>query len=352
MLRITIVEGLLRLSYLLKDYRSPLLAGSASFFTALIVYLIYEQTLNPFRSPTSGTNLAIAAIFFVCWFVSTNAMSHFFATCLRRRRSQEKTIGIFTLENDEECKRYPPALRNANYTPAHWKQRFDAQGFQTTLIVNCDELSNFTVVVNPFGELYLEENLANLDSFRKIKDYIKRGGVFVNTGGLAFFYALNPKPPGIETLTGPPISTYEIKETTLIPIGWPDQSSIVDSFLFREFGVRTTTNEPMIHYETIVDPNFPSLSTPTFEVEPFRSTLRTEHSDTRVIPILRYRYVYKIPGIRAQTLRETFPLAAIEYGAGFLLLVGVVLKKEDALDYVIKTIQVLLHELQKTGTLE
>lgn len=79
---------------------------------------------------------------------------------------------------------------------------------------------------------------------------------------------------------------------------------------------------------------------------------RNAHGDTRVIPIPRYRYVYQIPQpAPAQTLREMFPIAAVEYIAGFLLLVGLALRKDEELDYVIRCLDVVM-ELRTSGSLE
>ena len=53
----------------------------------------------------------------------------------------------------------------------------------------------------------------------------------------------------------------------------------------------------------------------------------------------------------AQTIREVFPIAAIEYGAGFILLVGMEIKKAEELEYVIECLEFLLEKL-RAGSIE
>ena len=272
----------------------------------------------------------------------------FLAKHLRKSRAKTRLVGVISLEdNKEDNYRKYPILRGANFTPNEWKEKLDARNVTNELVPKYHQLDKFNALVNPFGELYLEKDAANLTDFRTIKNYIHDGGVFVNVGGLAFYYALNPERPGVETLTGPPVQTFIIDKNNLLnPILLSDQSSVIDALLFREFGVRTTIEEPIGEFETIVDKNFAGLPKPSFTIKPFRAVLRSEHKDTTVFPILRFRYVYDIPQPSpAQTLREVFPIAAIEYGAGFILLVGMEIKRTEEMEYVIECLEFLLKKL-------
>jgi hypothetical protein len=51
----------------------------------------------------------------------------------------------------------------------------------------------------------------------------------------------------------------------------------------------------------------------------------------------------------ALTIHEVFPIAAIEYGAGFLLLVGMRIQKQEELEYVVRCIEFLLDKLRAGG---
>jgi hypothetical protein len=49
--------------------------------------------------------------------------------------------------------------------------------------------SNFSVVINPFGEIYPEVGNAEGVGFKTIASYIRDGGIFVNSGGQSFAYS-------------------------------------------------------------------------------------------------------------------------------------------------------------------
>jgi hypothetical protein len=347
---------LVRLSYRLKDYRASLFAGGASFLTALVVSSLFDWNANPLRTASSTTGLAITLLFWFTWAISWTRSSIFFAKQLRKSRTRTRLVGVLCLEdNKEDNYRKYPMLRGTSFTPNQWKEKLDLRNVKAELVPKYDQLAKFSALVNPFGELYLEEDAANLTDFRRLKDYIQDGGVFVNVGGLAFYYALNPERPGIETLTGPPIQTFIMdKDGVLNPILLPNQSSLVDTLLFREFGIRimTTSEERVREVETVVDKNFEGLQKPDFAIKPFRATLRSEHRNTTVFPILRFRYVYKIPQpAPEQTIQEVFPIAAIEYGAGFMFLVGLAITKTEELEYVIECLEFVLNRLH-AGSIE
>jgi hypothetical protein len=349
-----VAKVILRLSYSLKDYRAPLFAGGASFLTALVISSVFDWNANPLRSTVSTTNLVISLLFWIAWATSWDRSSRFVAKQVRKSRAKTRLVGILCLEdNKEENYRKYPMLRNADFTPNKWQERLGLRNVPTELVPKYDKLAKFSALLNPFGELYLEKDAANLTDFRKLKNYIQDGGVFVNVGGLAFFYALNPDPTCVETLTGPLLETYVIENNVLNPVLLQDQSSLVDTLLFREFGIRTMTPSQKLvrELETVVDENFTGLQKPNFTIKPFRATLRTEHKDSTVFPILRFRYIYKIPQpesgqTEVKTIHEVFPIAAIEYGAGFILLVGLTITRTEEMDYVIACLEFLLDRLR------
>jgi hypothetical protein len=367
LLRTWFFELLLRAGLFLHAYRVPFLSGSASFFVGSSIAVIYDvsQGLNPLTQIVPTSNFVIGIMFLLLWFASAETTSRWVKIRLGKARAKARLVGIFYIEGmkDEKLKE-TNLLRGTKYTPLEWKQRLESKGFSCTLISDCSELDRFSFVVNPFGEIYLEHDFANMESFRRIKNYIMLGGKFVNVGGLAFFYALNPKPPGIEMLTGNLIETSELVSTAsgnvLNPIILPEDSSLVDTLLFREFGVRTTVAE----HSTIpvsksgilgffVDDMFSnSLETPSFSVEEFRAAVRTESALSRLIPILRHRYVYKAPQPWiVKVIREAYTIAALSYGAGYLLLFGMLILDEQTLDYVVQCMHVASTILESRGEL-
>jgi hypothetical protein len=55
--------------------------------------------------------------------------------------------------------------------------------------VNISQINNkYAVLINPFGEVYPENDLQDYNCFRIIENYFTDGGIFVGFGGLLFFY--------------------------------------------------------------------------------------------------------------------------------------------------------------------
>jgi hypothetical protein len=57
------------------------------------------------------------------------------------------------------------------------------------------------MLVNPFGEVYPEEDISSHSTFRRIRDYVYNGGVYVNVAGYPFWWKANPV-TGIRTPAG------------------------------------------------------------------------------------------------------------------------------------------------------
>lgn len=55
------------------------------------------------------------------------------------------------------------------------------------------KIFKFPVVVNPYGGVYPENNIASFESLNKIFDYVKRGGIYVNIADIPFYYAFDPQ---------------------------------------------------------------------------------------------------------------------------------------------------------------
>jgi len=227
------------------------------------------------------------------------------------------------------------------------------------------------MLLNPFGELYLEEDTTNLKTFQKIKEYIKAGGVFVNTGGLAFYYMWNPRTK-IEGLPGPMLEFYTgqaltkptdnasiashgnggtcgvyISSISLSPAIDPENSYLTDTWLYKNFGVRTSFwgELPLEAKKTTHFDNFIIENTKIIE---FRSALRCETAEAQLIPIIRSEYKYK----RTGKIHECYPIAAVKYGRGYLILVGMRLKEEKDLTLVIMAIKKIIERLREKGSLE
>jgi hypothetical protein len=110
--------------------------------------------------------------------------------------------------------------------------------------------NSFVIIINPYGERYLEEDLARRRTFHRIKEYLKRGGIFVNTAGLAFYYMLDIR-TGLIFITGEqlesvvPISRLyqdgRIRPEDLKVFNKPNATDFLHSWQRENFNLKTTS---------------------------------------------------------------------------------------------------------------
>jgi len=97
---------------------------------------------------------------------------------------------VFAIIKQEGCPR-----KMTRFTPEDWRQRLEELGSKYRFevkIISINQISNkYSVIINPYGEYYPEEDLAELRTLQKIKNYISEAGMFINVGGIAFYYGWN-----------------------------------------------------------------------------------------------------------------------------------------------------------------
>ncbi len=90
------------------------------------------------------------------------------------------------------------ALVSSLYTtrsPDEWCQELRVQNpsWHINLASVDHALMNETdIIINPFGEVYPEEDLSLHTTFIRIRDYVRAGGIFVNIAGYPFWWKSNP----------------------------------------------------------------------------------------------------------------------------------------------------------------
>lgn len=102
-----------------------------------------------------------------------------------KSRLRKSVVGIINEREHEPEK--------SRITPEKWKQLVSYK-YQTKDIsaLKPEEISDDLVAVfNPYGECYPEVDMGERTTFKRIKEYVKNGGIFVSTCGCAFWYAWN-----------------------------------------------------------------------------------------------------------------------------------------------------------------
>lgn len=229
---------------------------------------------------------------------------------------------IFGAIKESKCKRIWTEI-----TPSMWYsalksalQDISIKRIELIPVTKIDD--TYSMIINPFGDNFPEEDTKLHTSFYKVCNYINQGGYFVVTGG-AFFWNQN--------------SAKSQDEELFITKIVNNSQSLLDSPLYFEFGIITTggSDEPkdIKIYQDDKDKNILGdlINDNTGPIERFRAISK---STSEYIPLVR------------QVGGESIPLAAVPYGDGCLLHSGVYLKNESCPGFTIlmKAIKVIIQK--------
>jgi len=217
---------------------------------------------------------------------------------------------IFSPVREYKCEKIWTKL-----TPSIWYSELirQIQRPKRVKLLNIVELnSTYSMVINPFGDNFPEEDLKLHTTFYKICEYIKKGGIFICTGGS--FYAHQ------NTLNSSKHETIIVKQIN-------GQQNLSDTFFFQEFGAKTTgdnsENEKrkvqVIQNEKDVS-IFGSIIDDKISVKRFRSI--TEISSD-YLPIIREKG------------NKSFPACIIRYGEGYIVHFGMYLESSNSSEFSI-----------------
>jgi len=244
--------------------------------------------------------------------------------CKMERKIQSPIVAIL---RENQCEnniqdRHP----YTSFLSADWEAAIRRLNLATE-IISIDQLSDkYSVVINPYGELYPERDPIKLDSFRKIKDYIAKGGIFVCAGGAAFFYGWDARNSNRVTFSKQVQGLAPHQGNIFTPIFfYPPVYSLVDILINEHFGVNIIGDIPAPQGAA---PNWQ----PIFQTHSANSDIRYVGNISQVggtsdcwifraaVPETRCC----IPFLRSNVpnFGEVFPIAGIPYERGLLILCG------------------------------
>ena len=146
-------------------------------------------------------------------------------------RKRAPKIGILNdmgwSPEDEQIKAW------TDISPQVWLQEIEKRArekkikVQVKLIKKTNNFAPYSAVINPYGGVYPEDNLASFATLEKTFDYVKEGGLFVNTADLPGYWAYNPllkkrtetAPPvwDVVPTLGGRIGLRELRPFTIVP---------------------------------------------------------------------------------------------------------------------------------------
>lgn len=335
-----------------KKYKGDFIASAIAF---LIPFLIgwSIQGLKDVVTITSLFGLIIVSLILLLG--NEGCFQFILKRFIRARFQYPINIGVLNgyLSKDKTGK-----TLNRPYTEYEPHEWFDAFSSETEFSVNwisAGEISTkFDVIINPFGELYPEVDKPNLSTLRKIVHYVQGGGIFVNVAGLAFYYLWDGEK---QDLSGPLYETYAINSIPglLLRQVLLDTSYLLDTWLYKQFGIRTTFfDKSVIRVHSVLDAHFHGLDIvgDDTNVLEFRSAYRAEKENATLVPLLRAEYKIKRPDGKELSF-ECYPIAAVKNGKGCLILNGMELIKARPQDFqkIVEAIKLVVKKLSLEGTI-
>jgi hypothetical protein len=236
-----------------------------------------------------------------------------------------------------------------NFFPSVWVTKLEELGLRVERIAASDICGKYCMVINPFGGSYIEEDIANLITLKRIKRYIKNGGVFVNTKDLAFWRSWNSldrkqgiTSPGVKNFivdTGKQKIDKYIQKNTKLPLQ-PIISghSIIDTWLYDNYGVRTTsfrgTNPGVTAVPHAV---FLNHLGPRIITE-FRAACNCDRDDT---------IFYRLISTEIIKNEECYPVAAVHQDIGYLILFGTAITNVQEFEYECEIIKEIYRKFER-----
>lgn len=238
-----------------------LLPTVLSFLSIALALYLASFTIGDSRKiwlySISMAALFSTGVFLICYGYRKKISSSLWKWKYKKRCCNNK-IGVL---NEKGCPR-----QATSFTVDYWIRQLNKK-HNINKITFSDIDDSYIAIINPYGEVYNEENYTTYGTFNKIRTYVKNGGIFVSAGGLAFWWGWDKKnkrfiPTAKEIYSyGGTIKTAPKapkSSITLIPTVMLGQHSLIDTLTNKHFKLLTTVWAPQLckAYQTDEDKNF------------------------------------------------------------------------------------------------
>jgi hypothetical protein len=290
------------------------------FIQKLILSILGVLFMAAFREfipdPTIWHYLSLLLFILVFYYLIFPICNNIWKTIQKSFHENFPKIGILNGNIYSPIREHKCERGWTNVTQDMWKLKLkEFTKTKIQLIPTSKINQSFPLIINPFGDIFPEKDTKLHTTFYKICEYIKNGGIFVNTGG-AFFSHQNP--------------IHSVKHKWVFINRDNGLQSLKDSFFFQEFGVETTgdafangqciSKEPLEVeiYQKENDKNITGVIDLPKKIKRFRALTPQSHT---YIPLIR------------QKDESSFPIALIGYGDGYILHAGIHLESEDSEEF-------------------
>lgn len=117
-----------------------------------------------------------------------------FSVAVRARRYRNPKILIMEGTLLTDPKQIPPNPAHTDRYPTDWRSAFLSLRWKAYIapLTSIEEGNPPEFLLNPFGEVYPEEDFVSSKTINQIRDYVWNGGVYVNVSGIPFWYRYDP----------------------------------------------------------------------------------------------------------------------------------------------------------------
>ena len=278
---------------------------------------------------------------------------------LKSKARARAEIAVLTGLTTGDPKEQPPEYTWTEYKHEDWIEALSEVPEFNIRSISTSQISEpkYAVIVNPFGEVYPEENRANLKTLNAIADYIHDGGIFVNVAGIPFCYLWDTRDKVRDFPTGPVRGYHAIAKDLMVPTSFLDIPEVQSPWIRQTFGILTTLDfegrpgSSVVPACPVEDPYYRDLPGVCMgQVREFRSSIRCLENKATLVPLVKSR----IPAEQTKNqFIPCFPMAAIRFGYGYLIHVGLDLRRDRHQDFelVIAAVRACVCKLRNEGTL-
>ncbi len=230
---------------------------------------------------------------------------------LRYKRKLKKPVIAILHENNCESER-------TKFSPNDWYNHFADKGYKTKYIRANEIDEKFTLIINPYGEVYPEQDLVNLTTLKRIKDYIELGGIFINAGGFPFYYGWHTQHKKKQVLPKE-MQTYKLEPGGILqPIILQGYTSLIDTPLFDYFRVLTTSTPDEV------------VKVSQNQHDKKLAGDLTNSKDDEVVEFraIREPAPHCFPLLRSCSNKNVYPIACIKSKKGYLISAGINLNSD------------------------
>ena len=296
---------------------------------SLIVVIFMARFSTLFPKPTIYHYISLLFFIVLIYYLIFPLSKNIFRRLSRKFKKIYPKIGILDGSIFSPLREYKCQRAWTDVTASMWfaelKSALKDKKLKIIQLISASNINDsFSIIINPFGDNFPEEDIKLHKTFYRICEFIKNGGLFVCTGG-SFWAHQN-------TITSESFEWVFIRTQE-------GMQSLKDSFFYKEFGVETTgdipgqTQEPLqvdVYQKDEDLSAFGEIINGNISVSRFRA-ITSRSSD--YIPIVR------------ELNDKSFPLALVRYGKGFLIHAGMLLTSTQSPEFrlLLRTIETLVN---------